>query len=309
MFRLKKISPLLIATLLMSHAFYAQHPSFESTLKTYKPWAITLSGGGNGLMFGNQPWDVNTGSILQPPVSTNTITGTWTPTNKLGWLAGLGGLYVFEDPILIDRVSFNLIGGKRQITEEFSGIYVNQNSNTLTPIDTVLNTSRSAINIGAALTAFHTFTISPDLFIESGLGLSYKRDFLAQTMLDSAGYMYPGEPQIQTFSLEATIGVGVMVWKGRFLRLNFSTDLLQFIKNESPNNRNGAACIPWMMNDYRPYRVLLNYDIHFKRKGGKNCANPTHSEKARELFGEDMRKHRKVKNNKKKKKKRRRDIY
>lgn len=289
----------------MSQAFYAQHQSFESTLKTFKPWAITLSGGGNGLMFGNQPWDLNHVSLNSNPA---TIDGTWTPTNKLGWLAGLGGLYVFEDPILIDRVSFNFIGGKRQITEQFSGSYLR--TDTADHIeDTVLNTSRSSINIGAALTTFHTFTISPDLFIESGLGISYKRDFFAQTMLDSAGYMYPGAPQIQTVSLEATVGVGVMVWKGRFLRLNFSTDLLQFIKNESPNNRNGAACIPWMMNDYRPYRVLLNYDIHFKRKGGKNCANPSHSEKARELFSEDMRKHRKAKNNKKKKKKRRRDIY
>ena len=295
----------MIATLFISQAFYAQHPSFKATLKTYKPWAITLSGGGNGLMFGNQTWDVNIGSLDGSP---SAINGTWTPTNKIGWLAGVGGLYVFEDPILIDRVSLNFIGGNRQITEQFSGSYLNTDSAFYVE-DTVLNTSRSAINIGVALTAFHTFTISPDLFIESGMGISYKRDFWAQTILDSAGYMYQGEPQIQTISLEATIGVGVMMWKGRFLRLNFTTDLLQFIKNESANNRNGSATIPWMMNDYRPYRVVLNYDIHFKRKGGKNCANPKHTEKARELFGEDMRKHRKAKNNNKKKKKRRRDIY
>ena len=288
----------------MSQAFYAQHQSFESTLKTYKPWAITLSGGGNGLMFGNQPWDVLDGGVSQP----SKVNGTWTPTNKIGWLAGLGGLYVFEDPILIDRVSLNFIGGKRQITEQFSGTYFNTDSAFFVE-DTILNTYRSAINIGASLTAFHTFTISPDLFIESGLGISYKRDFFAQTMLDSAGYYYTGNPQIQSVSLEATVGVGVMMWKGRFLRLNFTTDILQFIQQESFNDRSGAATIPWMMNNYRPYRVVLNYDIHFKRKGGKNCANPNHSEKARELFGEDMRKHRKVKNNNKKKKKRRRDIY
>ena len=289
----------------MSQAIYAQHPSFESTLKTYKPWAITVSGGGNGLMFGNQPWDVNVITLNGDP---DPIDGTWTPTNNIGWLAGVGGLYVFEDPILIDRISFNLLGGKRQITEQFSGSYLDQNTNTL-HTDTLLNTSRSAINIGAALSVYHTFTISPDVFIESGLGISYKRDFFAKTSLDTSVYMHPGTPQIQTLSLEATIGVGVMVWKGRFLRINFTTDLLQAFKTDTPNNRNGAACIPWMMNDYRPYRALLNYDLHFKNKGKKNCANPNHSEEAKELFGEKMRGHRKAKNNHKKKKKRRKDYF
>ena len=116
-------------------------------------------------------------------------------------------------------------------------------------------------------------------------------------------------PQIQTVSLEATVGVGVMMWKGRFLRLNFTTDLLQFINQDSFNEASGPATIPWMMNDYRPYRVVLNYDIHFKQRGSKNCANPNHSEKARELFGNDMRGHRKAKNNTKKKKKKKKDIY
>ena len=73
-------------------------------------------------------------------------------------------------------------------------------------------------------------------------------------------------------------------------------------RKRSANNRNGSGTISWIMNDYRPYRVVLNYDIHFKRKGGKNCANPNHTEKAKELFGEEMRKHRKAKNNNKKKK-------
>ena len=289
----------------MSQAFYSQHPSFESTLKTYKPWAITLSGGGNGLMFGNQPWDVNLATADQYEI----LHGTWSPTNKIGWLAGVGGTYYFEDPILIDRIGLNIFGSKRQIAEVFSGAYYNQDS-ILQILDTTVETSNSAINFGAALTAYHSFTVSPDLFIETGLGVSYKRDFFNETVQnDSIGFPVVGNPQIQTVSLEATIGVGVMMWKGRFLRLNFTTDLIQFIKQESFSNRGGAANIPWMMNDYRPYRVVLNYDIHFKRKGGKNCANPNHTEKARELFGDDMRMHRKAKSNTKKKKKRRRDIY
>ena len=301
----KRVHTLLVAIAFIRLSALCQSPSFESTLKTYKPWAFTVSGGGNGLMFGNQPWDVNVGTLNGDP---DPIDGTWTPTNQLGWLVGIGGLYAIEDPIIFDRICLNLLGGKRQISEQFTGSYINQNTNTILS-DTVLNTSRSAINIGAALSVLHAFTISPDVLIESGLGISYKRDFFAKTKLDSAGYMHQGTPQIQTLSLEATIGVGVMVWKGRFLRLNFTTDLFQVFKTDSPNNRNGAATIPWMMNDYRPYRVVLNYDLHVKRRGEKNCANPNHTEEAKELFGEKMRGHRKAKSNHKKKKKRRRDYF
>ena len=289
----------------MSQAFYAQHPSFESTLKTYKPWAITLSGGGNGLMCGNQPWDVNVAYSLQDSI----LLGIWSPTNKIGWHAGIGGIYCFEDPILIDRIGLNIFGSNRQISEVFNGSFYDQDS-LIQISDTTVDTSSRTINIGASLTAYHTFTLSPDLFIETGLGVSYKRDFFSEINQNlEIGFPEIGSSQIQTVSLEATVGVGVMMWKGRFLRLNFTTDLLQFIRQESFNNRSGAATIPWMMNNYRPYRVVLNYDIHFKRKGGKNCANPNHTEKARELFGDDMRKHGKAKNNNKKKKKRRRDIY
>ena len=306
MFRLIKINTLLFATLLLSQSFYAQHPSFESTLKTYKPWAITLSGGGNGLMFGNQPWDVIIGPLDGNPT---TIDGTWTPTNKIGWHAGIGGIYCFEDPILIDRIGLNIYGSNRQITEDFYGTFFDQDSLVLIP-DTIVATSNKAINIGASLTAYHTFTLSPDLFIETGLGVSYKKDFFSESIQNSEiGFPLIGSPQIQTISLEATVGVGVMMWKGRFLRLNFTTDLLQFIKKDSFNEASAPATIPWMMNDYRPYRVVLNYDIHFKQRGAKNCANPNHTEKARELFGNDMRGHRKAKNNTKKKKKKKKDIY
>ena len=93
-----------------------------------------------------------------------------------------------------------------------------------------------------------------------------------------------------------------MMWTGRFIRLNFAVDLIQF----APFNTAGET--PWLMNSYRPYRVMLSWDLHRRKRGDRNCANPTHSEKAKELFGKDMRGTGKAVNKvgKKKKKRRRR---
>lgn len=312
MFRIRNIIVLFIASVFVAHVAKCQHPSFESTLKTHKPWALTFSGGINGFFKGNEAWDINVpfaGTFQES--QTSIVDGSWTPNNKLGLMAGLGCQYVFEDPILIDRLSFNFVGAKRNMSENFSGSFLEEaDTNATFYADTTLAISRNAINIGATLTAYNSLTISPDLFLESGLGISYKRDFFAQTVLDSVGYPFQGEPQIQTLSLEATIGVGVMMWKGRFLRMHLTTDLLQFIKDENhQNSKNGAGTFLWTMQDYRPYRIVLNYDLFLRDKGKKNCANPNHSEQAKELFSPEMRSFRKLKKKKKKKKKRRKDIY
>tara|TARA_Y100001954_G_scaffold236902_1_gene298931 strand:- start:4923 stop:5861 length:939 start_codon:yes stop_codon:yes gene_type:complete len=312
MFRIRNIIALFIASVFLAQLAKAQHPSFESTLKTHKPWALTFSGGVNGFFKGNEAWDVNVPfAVTSQGQQTSLIEGTWTPNNKLGWMAGLGCQYVIDDPILIDRLSFNFIGAKRNMSENFYGSFREEaDTNANFYADTTLAVSRHAINIGASLTAYNSLTISPDLFIESGLGISYKRDFFAQTILDTTGYPFQGEPQIHTLSLEATIGVGVMIWKGRFLRMHLTTDLLQFIKDENHvNSRNGASTFLWTMQDYRPYRIVLNYDLFLRVKGKKNCANPKHTEEAKELFSSEMRGYRKAKKNNKKKKKRRKDIY
>ena len=94
------------------------------------------------------------------------------------------------------------------------------------------------------------------------------------------------------------------------IRDSLTTDLLQFINNEThQNSRNGAGTFLWTMQDYRSYRIVFNYDLFLRDKGKKNCANPNHSEQAKELFGSEMRGFRKGIKNNKKKKKRRKDIY
>jgi hypothetical protein len=162
----------------------------------------------------------------------------------------------------------------------------------------------SSINIGAVASAFHTFTISPDLFLELGLGATIRRDFFPEITTVNFSHYPDGElPELPLFtgSLEVVAGVGFMMWRGRFLRINIATDLLQL------NPINGTGKTPYLISDYRPFRLMVNYDIH-RRGRAKSCAAPTHSEKSRELFGEDMRGWRRAKNNFKKRRKKRRDL-
>ena len=284
----------ILSALLLSVTFCsAQTTSFESTLKTYTPWALSLSIGQEGFFEATTPWDfelIEEGDIVHY--------GTFIPNAPRNWRFGLGGIYVYEDPILFDRIGLNFIGGKRYNEETFTGLYHGEQ-------DTI-NCVTSAINIAAVFTVYKTFTISPDLFIETGIGGSIRRDFFRDiSSADFSGEINSGiAPDLPVFtaSCEALLGVGAMMWTGRFIRLNLAVDLMQL----APFNTAGET--PWLMNSYRPYRVMLSWDLHRRKRGDRNCANPTHSEKAKELFGKDMRGTGKAVNKvgKKKKKRRRR---
>lgn len=278
----------------------AQTTSFDATLRDYRSHGWTISAGWSGLINSRVSWEdelfvANSCSGLLDTLHL----GVWTPEGGRHLTGGLGHVWILKKPILFDRLAFQAIASKRSNTETFVGLIDSE--------DTTMVVSTSSINIGAVASAFHTFTISPDLFLELGVGATIKRDFFPKVgVVDSIAFSQylDGElPELPLFtgSLEVVAGVGFMMWRGRFLRINIATDLLQL------NPINGTGKMLWVMNDYRPFRVMINYDLHRKLKA-KSCAAPTHSEKSRELFGEDMRGWRKAKNNFKKRKKRRRDL-
>ena len=262
-----------------------------------KGWMVALGGG--GLMFANESWeDV---ALFANPVSGEIDTlhaGTWTPINQLELTVGAGRIWILENPVLIDRVNLYGLGGRRSIRESFDGIYQS--------VDTTFEASGTALNVGLALSAFNSITLSPDLFIELGLSATVRKDFLPEIV--DVDFSHDGIPNPfvvpnYTAALEAIAGVGFMRWKGRYLRVHVAADLLQIMPGVT-----GSGKIPWVVGEYRPFRIMANWDIYPKRQP-TSCAGPVHSEKSRELFGEEMRGRFRVRNNYKKRKKRRRDIY
>lgn len=257
-----------------------------------------LALGGGGLMFANEPWE-DLAMFANPTTGTlDTLHfGTWTPSNQLELTAGAGRIWIIEEPILIDRINLQALAGRKTIRETFSGVFESQ--------DSTIEASATSLNVGISLSAFNSITVSPDLFIEVGLAGTVKKDFMPEIV--DVDFSHDGvyEPFIvpeYTAALEAILGVGFMRWKGRFLRVHVAADLLQL----APIN--GTGKLPWVVGEYRPFRIMANWDLYPKRKP-VSCAGPTHSEKSRELFGDDMRGYRRARNNFKKRKKRRRDIY
>ena len=87
----------------------------------------------------------------------------------------------------------------------------------------------SAINIGASLTAYHSFTISVQIYLLKQDLEDHKKDFFPEIntfVFDNHPDAVPDLPAF-TGSIEAKVGVGFMMWKGGFLRIHAATDLLQ----------------------------------------------------------------------------------
>jgi len=291
MFKLRQLLVcLLLSAILLCFGqdIFAQSTSFTSTLKEYRSSGWILSAGGAGFIGGNTSWS-------EELIDIDTLyMGTWTPESTLQWNLGLGRVWLIEDPILVDRINLNFIVGKRSMNETFDG--------TLDGVDTSLVGITNSVNLGLHTTIFHSFTISPDLFVEAGIGGAVRYDFFETgTEVINLDNVTTGvlTPQPITASLEAIIGVGAMMYRGRFVRVHVAADLLQL----APINGTGKT--PWVQGDYRPYRIMLNFDL-FRRKPAEGCASPNLSEKSRELFGKEMRGWRKAKNNWKKRRKSRR---
>ena len=297
MFKRAHIFSLVCLSLTIFSDLTAQTTSFDATLRDYRSHGWTFSAGGSGLINSGLAWNdelvvANSCSGLLDTLHS----GVWTPEGGIYITGGVGHIWILKKPLLVDRLAIQGMVSRRSNTETFTG--------TFDSIDTSMVSSASSINIGLVGSAFHTFTISQDLFLELGVGATVRRDFFPQISTVNFSHYPDGElPELPLFtgSLEVVAGVGFMMWRGRFLRINIATDLLQL------NPINGTGKTPYLISEYRPLRVMVNYDLHRKLKA-ESCAAPTHSEKSRELFGDDMRGWRKAKNNFKKRRKKRRDL-
>ncbi len=162
-----------------------------------------------------------------------------------------------------------------------------------------------SVNLWIHWAELRAFSLSQDVFLELGIGATFRCDFVSDFefisstplyLSEDSGFGVESEISPYSASFEIRAGAGIMMWRGRYLRIQFGADLLQL----APIN--ATAKLPWLVGNYMPYRVMLHWDLFGLKppKPAGSCAAPTHSEKAKELFGKDMRKGRKTKKRKNK---------
>ncbi|MFB1020624.1 MAG: hypothetical protein QMC37_10360 [Flavobacteriales bacterium] len=295
--------------LLSLNSISAQTSFFTPTLSDYKSSGWTLSLGISGLGGSHSPFE---DEILLANTSSASIdtaySGTWTPDGGIHLTGGIGKIFVVKRPLLADRITVGVSGSRRSISETFHGRIAEPTLQTDAiglPIDSSITGAGQSINLGIHCAALRAFTLSQDVFLELGIGATFRCDFdsdfefISSTPLylsEDSGFGAESEISPYSASFEIRAGAGIMMWRGRYLRIQFGADILQL----APIN--ATSKLPWLVGNYRPYRVMLHWDLFGLKppKPAGSCAAPTHSEKAKELFGKDMRKGRKTKKRKNK---------
>ncbi len=284
----------------------AQTSFFTPTLSDYKSsgWSISLGGaglGGSHSPFDDELLNVNSSSSLIDTI----YSGTWTPDGGFHLAGGIGLVFITKRPLLADRLTLSVIGSRRSISETFNGRIEGPTNSTdpneQPPIqDSSITGAGQSINLGIHGSALRAFPISQDVFLELGIGACFRYDFYSNFDFSSSYPLAPEESESEispySASFEILAGAGIMMWRGRYLRIQCAADLLQL----APIN--ATSKLPWLVGTYRPYRVMLCWDLFGLKppKPAGSCAAPTHSEKSKELFGKKMRGWRKAKNRKNK---------
>ena len=295
--------------LLSLNSISAQTSFFTPTLSDYKSSGWTLSLGISGLGGSHSPFE---DEILLANTSSTSIdtvySGTWTPDGGIHLTGGIGKIFVVKRPLLADRITVGVTGSRRSISETFHGRIAEPTLQTDAiglPIDSSITGVGQSIHLGIHCAALRAFTLSQDVFLELGIGATFGCDFVSDFefisstplyLSEDSGFGVESEISPYSASFEIRAGAGIMMWRGRYLRIQFGADILQL----APIN--ATSKLPWLVGNYRPYRVMLHWDLFGLKppKPAGSCAAPTHSEKAKELFGKDMRKGRKTKKRKNK---------
>ena len=270
----------------------AQNSFFSPTLSDYRSSGWTLSIGGSGLGGSNSPFNGEWFIANSTSGTIDTVySGTWTPQGGFHLAGGIGRVFIAKNSILADRFSINLIGSRRTITETFEGVIDGQ--------DSVVIGSGSALNIGVFVDALRAITLTKKMFLEVGIGGGYRIDFSSKFDFETSTPLSVLEGEMSPFSgcFEFIMGGGLKMKRGKFIRVQFAADMLQL----APIN--STAKLPWRVGDYRPYRVMISWDLFGLKpiKPEGSCAAPTHSEKSKELFGKKMRGSGRAKNKRNKK--------
>ena len=218
-------------------------------------------------------------------------TGTWAARGHVSPLLLVSRLRVLRRPLLVDRLSLTGTLFRESTSATFTGLLATPGFTGTTP-DT-LAVSSSTFAASAEASAWSALPLTPDLFLDLGLGLRLSHRFgpadrLHPALPRGADSLFlptatPG-PQRTRAALTASAGLGVRGWGGQVLRLILSTDLLQL----HPEFASGASFVH-LHTPYRPFALSLRYEFQPLRPPVR-CAGTPEGQPGKHLFDPKMRK-------------------
>ncbi|MGY8888342.1 MAG: hypothetical protein ACKVJY_04820, partial [Flavobacteriales bacterium] len=213
--------------LLSLNSISAQTSFFTPTLSDYKSSGWTLSLGISGLGGSHSPFEDEILLANTSSASIDTVySGTWTPDGGIHLTGGIGKIFVVKRPLLADRITVGVTGSRRSISETFHGRIAEPTLQTDAiglPIDSSITGAGQSINLGIHCAALRAFTLSQDVFLELGIGATFRCDFVSDFEFISSTPLYlsedsgfGAESEISPYSasFEIRAGAGIMMWRG-----------------------------------------------------------------------------------------------
>lgn len=269
------------------------HDLYDRNGSVFAPKGWTFGLGGAGLRAEPAEWE----ELWQVGTTLDTaVYGLWNAEAALQPALFVSRWWRFEQPVLFDRMAFEFQGSRRKYTESFT---------SWLPDSSVYEGAGSAWLTSLGLHGYRAVAFTPDLYLEGMIGAGvdglWGREW-APAGPDSLFGMAP-EDRTWRFAVEGGLALGVRIWPGRFMRIAFTTDLLQF----APLAEERGAQMDLIRQGYRPWTVALKFD--FQQARPPLACQPVVSDPfapreqlGTQLFGPEMR----PKKKKKRRKKRRR---
>lgn len=222
--------------------------------------------------------------------------GTWAARGHISPLLLASRLHVLGRPLVADRLALTAGLYRESTSSTFTGLLATPGFSGSTQ-DT-LTVASSTFAASAEASAWSALPLTPDLFLDLGLGLrlSYRfgpGDRLQPALPRGADSLFlptatPG-PQRTRAALTASAGLGVRVWNGQFLRLILSTDLLQLSPWNTAASYTSRASFVHLHTPYRPFALSLRYEFQPLRPPVR-CAGTPEGQPGKHLFDPKMRK-------------------
>lgn len=209
--------------------------------------------------------------------------GQWQHQGSFGLRMGLGYWYVAKRPILWDRISIQLEGGKHRAESVFLGA-VADSSGTLVS-DTLTDISAAGVLSELTLRLHRAIELKPDFFLECQMGLGWDAEWRGEFSRTGPEdrFVPRTAPSRHRVALELGLGLGVRTRTGRFLRVVAQTDALQL----QPLANDGGGRIDRYEGAFRAAHLTLQWDI-LRDKPDVSCAGSNLGSETMPLFEPKM---------------------